>query len=103
MNVKVNDKVSIKKMLESQKMLSVNQTHAQIKILEMWKATNFNNYPNKVAQTSHINTDRITMCITLGNLLENNTPNTCLGDATRLFFMLLPSSGLYLFQYMLTL
>jgi hypothetical protein len=34
-NVKVSDKVSIKSMLKNQNMLLVNQTHAQIKILEI--------------------------------------------------------------------
>ena len=71
-------------MPENQKILSVNQTHAQIKIIEMWKATNLKKYPNKVAQISHSNSDRITRRIAIGNLQENNTPSTCLGDAERL-------------------
>ena len=34
-NVRVRDKVSIKKMSENRNTLSVNQNHAQIKIIEM--------------------------------------------------------------------
>ena len=84
-NVKVSDKVSIKSMLENQNMLSVNQTHAQIKILEIWRSINIANNPNKVKTINHSNSDRTTRGMTSGLLQENNTPNTCLGDATRLW------------------
>ena len=39
-NVRVKDKVSVKSLLEKNKMLSVNQTMAQIKLTEMWKCKN---------------------------------------------------------------
>jgi hypothetical protein len=57
-NVKVSDKVSIKSMLENQNMLSVNQTHAKIKILEIRRSINIVNNPNKVKTINHYNSDR---------------------------------------------
>ena len=39
MNKRIRDRVSIKSMLEKQRMLSVNQINAQIKLVEMWKCT----------------------------------------------------------------
>ena len=84
-NVRIRDKISVKSMLDSQQMLSVNQTHAQIKILEVWKALNVENNPNKVSTISHDNTDRITRGLSAGLLQENSTPQTCLGDAIRLW------------------
>ena len=38
----------IRQLLENQNMLSINQTQAQMKILEMWKATNIQIYPLEV-------------------------------------------------------
>ena len=81
-NWSLSDKVSFKCMLESQKMLSVNQTHAQIKILEIWKAVNVENYPNRVTTIRHENTDRTTRGMSNGFLQENKTPKTCIGDKT---------------------
>ena len=45
--VRVRDKVSIKKMSENRNMLSVNQNHAQIKIIEMKKSHKFINLPKE--------------------------------------------------------
>ena len=39
-NSRLSDKISTKLMLEKLGMLSVNQINAQIKLTEMWKATN---------------------------------------------------------------
>ena len=46
-NKKLADRENIKKMLETQNILSVNQLAAQIKLTEMWKAKNVNEYPIK--------------------------------------------------------
>ena len=46
-NVRVRDKVSIKKMSENRNTLSVNQNHAQIKIIEMQKSHKFINLPKE--------------------------------------------------------
>jgi len=42
------DQKSTKRLLEEQNMLSVNQMAAQIKLTEMWKATNGPQYPIKM-------------------------------------------------------
>ena len=56
-NVRIKDKVSIASMLERQQMLSVNQLQAQIKLTEMWKASNVNKYPlNIEKRTLHEDT-----------------------------------------------
>ncbi len=44
---KWKDNIKIKDMLESTKMLSVNQTAAQIKLIEMWKVEKVEHYPIK--------------------------------------------------------
>ena len=41
---RIFDKVPIKGMLENQEILLVNQTGAQIKLVEMWKAKNVEEY-----------------------------------------------------------
>ena len=45
---KPKDKIKIKDMLDSTKMLSVNQTAAQIKLTEMWKVEKVEQYPIKM-------------------------------------------------------
>jgi hypothetical protein len=72
-------------MLYKQNVLYVNLTHAQIKILEIRRSINIENNPNKVTTVNHSNSDRITRGMMIGPLQENNTPCTCLGDATRLW------------------
>ena len=72
-------------MLDRQNMLSVNQTHAQIKILEIWKAVNVENHPNQVNVIKHDQSDRTSRGMTKGLLQENSTPKTCIGDAVRLW------------------
>ncbi len=44
----VSDKKSTKTLLDNQNMLSVNQIAAQIKLTEMWKASNDPQYPLKM-------------------------------------------------------
>ena len=84
-NVRVKDCVSIKSMLERNNMLSINQMHAQIKITEMWKATNFKNYPLDIGKLQPTDDGRITRGITEGKLIEPVTLNTFVGNATRLW------------------
>ena len=52
-NVKISDRISIAQLLERQKTLSVNQTQAQIKLSEIWKATNLENYPITVTKRAN--------------------------------------------------
>ena len=42
---KIKDKVSVSSMLEKFNMQSINQLNASVKLLDMWKALNVDNYP----------------------------------------------------------
>ena len=79
------DKISIKKLLETTKMMSVNQTQAQIKLVEMWKSKNINNYPIKPDIITVTENGTTTRSATAGLFRLNETPSTFIGDATRLW------------------
>ena len=88
-NKTLKDKISSKTLLIQSGMLSVNQLNAKIKIQEIWKALNIENYPLKikVQQVSNDNTNTRAMSknrpIELGStaLLEK----TCIADAIKLW------------------
>ena len=88
-NVKLTDRRPIKTLLENQKMLSVNQTAAQIKLTEIWKAINIVRFPIKIKKQSTIKDARITRGVTFEKLVEEGssilTSNSCIGDATKLW------------------
>ena len=83
--VRIKDKRSIGKMLESQNMLSVNQLQAQVKLTEMWKAHNSTNYPIKLDKMKPTNETRVTRSVTSENFIEPKSKLTFIGDATRLW------------------
>ena len=56
--------------LGKSKMISINQTHAQIKLTEMWKAINVTNYPHKTCTLSLRENGRIKRGATNSNILE---------------------------------
>ena len=68
-NVRIKDKVSIKTMLEKNKMLSINQMHAQVKLTEMWKANNYRNYPLNISKQQPAVNGRPTRGVSDGKLL----------------------------------
>ena len=72
-------------MLEKNNMLSINQMHAQVKLTEMWKATNYKNYPLNIDQLQPAANGRATRGISKGKLSEPATLNTFIGNATRLW------------------
>ena len=84
-HVRVSDKISVKSMLEKNYMLLVNQTHAQIKLIEMWKCKNNDSYPIKPVIMSSIENGLITRSVSSEHYRLNDTPNTFIGDATRLW------------------
>ena len=55
-------------MLERQKMLSVNQLQAQIKLTEMWKASNLPTYPLQIGKRTLGAEVRTTRSVTNENL-----------------------------------
>ena len=74
-NVRIKDKVSINVLLEQNNMLSINQMHAQVKLTEMWKALNYNNYPLNIEQLQPAENGRTTIGISSGKLAEPATIN----------------------------
>ena len=84
-NVRISDKVSAKSLLERNQMLSVNQTAAQIKLMEMWKSKNIESYPLKPEIVLPIHNGATNRNATCEKFKTNNTPSTFIGDATRLW------------------
>ena len=88
---KVKDKISISSLLIKFGMLSVNQLNAQVKLVEMWKAINLDDYPLKVEQQAR-NGERVsTPADTTKKPIEIGRTNlnhkTCVSDAIRLWNM----------------
>ena len=84
-NVRIKDRVSIKSMLEKNDMLSINQMHAQVKLTEMWKATNYKNYPLNIDRLQPAENGRVTRGVSEGKLSEPTTLTTFIGNATWLW------------------
>ena len=76
-------------MLKKNKMLSVNQTMAQIKLTEFWKALNVENYPLKVRKQETAINGRETRGNRSGRLIEEGgstkSKASCIQDGTRLW------------------
>ena len=66
-------------------MMSVNQTQAQIKLVEMWKSKNIDNYPIKPSIITVTENGTTTRSATAGLFRQNETPSTFIGDATRIW------------------
>ena len=86
---RISDKITVREMLDNQKMLSVNQLAAQIKMVKMWKAKYEQNYPVKIGFRSTKENETGTRGAMSGKAVE--TGRTCkakalfVGDATRLW------------------
>ena len=66
-------------------MLSVNQTAAQIKLIEMWKCRNKQDYPLHRPKMERSENGTTTRSVTSEKFKINNTPKSFIGDATRLW------------------
>ncbi len=66
----VSDRKSTKTLLDNQNMLSVNQIAAQIKLTEMWKASNDPQYPIKMKTRERQENAMKTRSVTRGGLTE---------------------------------
>ena len=66
----VSDRKSTKTLLDNQNMLSVNQIAAQIKLTEMWKASDDPQYPIKMKTRERQENSIETRSLTLGDLTE---------------------------------
>ena len=76
-------------MLAKFNMLSVNQLNAQIKLNDMWKANNVEDYPIKIEKHSPVNNSATTRATISGKLIEkgfsNLTKSALINDATHLW------------------
>ena len=86
---KISDKIHTKTLLKNVNMLSVNQTNAQIKLTEVWKALNGKSSSLNNLKMKTLTSNRITRSITNGELMEegssNKALNTYQNDASRLW------------------
>ena len=85
----LNDREEIKTLLEKSKMISVNQMNAQIKLQEIWKSLNIDNYPLKVNKKEATESTAVTRSCITGKLTESSFSNlsqrACVNDAIRLW------------------
>ena len=58
-------------------MLSVNQINAQVKLTEMWKASNVKNYPTKLCKKEIIDDNRLTRSTARGDLVLLGKTELC--------------------------
>ena len=76
-------------MLENQKIVSVNQTAAQIKLLEMWKAKNMADYPLNIKFQTEEREEISTRGDSSGKAIEvdktSKARKSFIGDATRIW------------------
>ena len=67
--------------------MSVNQLNAQIKLLDMWKANNVENYPTKIQKMEQNDARSTTRAVTTGKLIEvgitTGTKNTFYNDGVK--------------------
>ena len=86
---KIKDMVSISSMLDKFKMLSANQLNASVKLLEMWKALNKDNYPLTVNRQENNANGMSTRADSVGRPIEIGktilTQKTSVSDAIHLW------------------
>ena len=76
-NSRISDKISTKSIALKLNMLTVNQINAQVKLTEMWKATNDPNYPLKLNKKD-INDDKVLTRSTLrGDIVIQGKNEMC--------------------------
>ena len=85
----LSDHIPTSELLKMTNMLSVNQLNAQIKIVEIWKAANVEQYPLKLNRKQVIPENRNTRACTQGKLIVPGTKpimqKTCINDAMKIW------------------
>ena len=88
---KIIDKISTCSILSKHNVLSVNQMNAQIKLLNIWKALNVENYPTKPKKIEANELRASMKATTSGKLIEEGisslAQNTYYNDAIRVWNM----------------
>ena len=86
-NTRLKDMVRTKSIAQELKMLSVNQINAQVKLTEMWKMQNVDNYPIQCEKQVVNNEQCTTRAVSRGDLvLKGQTlinQSTFINDASR--------------------
>ena len=82
--VKLTDKKSTKSLLQNMNMLSVNQTNAQIKLTEIWKAVNNEECPLKVVKMKDVLPERT---LRSKQTSENNLQESGVSDLSKKSFI----------------
>ena len=85
----LSDHVSTSDLLRMTNMLSVNQLNAQIKLVEIWKASNMDNNPLKLNKKQIVPENINTRACTQGKLIVPGTKliiqKTCITDAMKIW------------------
>ena len=66
----LKDKIHTKVLLEQANLLSVNQLNAKVKLIEVWKALNIEDYPIKIMEQEVHDKKRSTRAMTRGKPIE---------------------------------
>ena len=86
---KISDKVSIASLLKKFNAVSVNQLNAQIKLLEIWKSLNIENYPLVIRQQEILENVTTTRAAAKGRPCavgrSNLMQSSCVSDAIKVW------------------
>ena len=76
-NTRINDRIKTINMAHDLKMLSANQINAQVKLTEMWKASNVKDYPIKLIKKESNSENMSTRSTTRGDLVLKGKNEMC--------------------------
>ena len=76
-NTRISDKINTKSIAANLKMLSANQINAQVKLTEMWKASNIMNYPVKLDKKDPNTDNMLTRSTARGDILLQGKSDLC--------------------------
>ena len=76
-NTRIRDKISTKSIASNLNKLSVNQINAQVKLTEMWKASNLDNYPTKLFKKEINDDNRLTRSTVRGDIVLQGKSDLC--------------------------
>ena len=76
-NTRISDKICTKHIASNLNMLSVNQINAQVKLTEMWKASNLESYPTKLLKKEISDDNRLTRSTIRGDIVLQGKSDLC--------------------------
>ena len=88
-NSRIKDKITTKSILAKLNMLSANQINAQVKLIEIWKARNVENYPIHCQKIKYDQDTRTTRASKRGDLITEastvKSQATFINDAIKIW------------------